>query len=166
MENIDSKNIHIKDGKKEYYIAPIDILLVKADGNYSDIYLTQSTLYKAVRIQIGQLSDLIEQADTPHFLARVDRSTIINLKYVKYVDAKKGVVTLRWKDEDVNVTIAKSSGSSLSEQLAPLMRLNDEASTIKREDYPTEQAYNLAKSADELKRTVHRMSTILQLFKE
>jgi DNA-binding LytR/AlgR family response regulator len=166
MENIEQKQIHIKDGRKSYYFSPCDVLLVKADGNYCTIYLIVSTRYDAVRIQIGQLLKLIEQIDTPHFLARVDRSTIVNLKYVKFVDAKKGVITLRWQNEDIKVTIAKSSGTALSERLAPLMKLNEEESTVKRENFPDEQTYNLAKSADDLKRTLSRMHTLYSLFNE
>ena len=166
MENIEQKQIHIRDGRKSYYLSPRDILLVKADGNYCTIYLTLSTKYDAVRIQIGQLLKLIEQIDTPHFLARVDRSTIVNLKYVKFVDAKKGIITLRWQNEDIKVTIAKSSGTALSERLAPLMKLNEDASAIKRENFSDEQTYNLAKSIDDFKRTLSRMHTLYSLFKE
>lgn len=47
--------LHIKDGKKEYFLDLKDLLFIKADGNFCDIY-QKVTAYKTVRIQIGQSS--------------------------------------------------------------------------------------------------------------
>ena len=96
------KQIHIKDGKKEYYISIEDILFAKADGNYSNIYLTQHTKYDTIRIQIGQLWKLIEEAvsSEKHSLARIGRSYIIAIKYLQYADPKQRTITLH-TDRDV-----------------------------------------------------------------
>ena len=97
------KQIHIKDGKKEYFISTEDILFVKADGNYSDICLTQHTKYDTVRIQIGQLWKLIEEAvpSNKHTLARIGRSYIIAMKYLQYADPKKRTITLHAAKDEV-----------------------------------------------------------------
>lgn len=73
-----------------------DILFVKADGNYCDLYLTTQTAYNTVRIQIGQLWKLIEEVKpaNSHSLARIGRSYIINLKYLQFADPKKKTITL------------------------------------------------------------------------
>lgn len=94
--------IHIVDAKKEYYISPDDILFSKADGNYSDIYLVQNTIYSAVRIQIGQLWKLIEEVKPAnrHSLARIGRSYIINLNYLQFADPKNRTITLH-TDKDI-----------------------------------------------------------------
>ena len=96
------KQIHIKDGRKEYYISIEDILFAKADGNYSNIYLTQHTKYDTIRIQIGQLWKLIEEAVSceKHSLARIGRSYIIAMKYLQYADPKQRTITLH-TDRDV-----------------------------------------------------------------
>lgn len=96
------RQIHIKDGKKEYFIAIEDILFVKADGNYSTIYLTQHTKYPTIRIQIGQLWKLIEETvpSEKHTLARIGRSYVIAMKYLQYADPKKKTITLH-TDKDV-----------------------------------------------------------------
>ena len=93
---MEPRQIHLKDGKKEYFICMDDILFVKADGNYSDLYLITKTAYNTVRIQIGQLWKLIEEVKpaNSHTLARIGRSYIINLKYLQYANPKKKLITL------------------------------------------------------------------------
>lgn len=102
---MEARQIYIRDGKKEYYLSVDDILFAitsEGSGNYCDIYLIQHTLYKTIRIQLGQLWKLIEDLKPTncHTLARVGRSHIINLKYLQLADPKKGTITLH-TDKDV-----------------------------------------------------------------
>ena len=98
---METQQIHIKDAKKEYFIQPNDILFVKADGNYCDIYLTTQTVYNTVRIQIGQLWSMIEELKpTSENVQRVGRSHIINLNYLQYADPQARTITLL-KDKEV-----------------------------------------------------------------
>jgi len=98
---MEAQQIHIKDGKKEFFIQPNDILFVKADGNYCDIYLTENTVYNTVRIQIGELWKMIcEVCTATCSLLRVGRSHIINLKYLQFADPQKRTITL-FKDKAV-----------------------------------------------------------------
>lgn len=98
---METQHIHIKDGKKEFFIQPNDILFVKADGNYCDIYLTTQTVYNTVRIQIGQLWSMLEELKpTLENVQRVGRSHIINLSYLQYADPQTRTITL-FKDKEV-----------------------------------------------------------------
>ena len=87
--------IHIVDGKKNYFFTPQELILVSANGNYCDICLT-NTVYKLVRIQIGQLWQIInEQRPIMHHLRKAGRSYIINLDYIQLTDSKKGSLKLK-----------------------------------------------------------------------
>ena len=101
---METRQIHIKDAKKEYFICLNDLLFVKSGGNYCDLYLTTQTAYKTVRIQIGQLWSMIEEVKPKncHTLERIGRSYIINLKYLQYADPKKKTITLH-TDRDVEL---------------------------------------------------------------
>lgn len=78
-----------------------DILFVKADGNYCDLYLTTQTAYNTVRIQIGQLwSKIKDLQPVPVNVQRVGRSHIINLDYLQFADPQKRTITL-FKDKAV-----------------------------------------------------------------
>ena len=87
--------IHIVDGKKNYFFTPQELILVRAGGNYCDICLT-NTVYKLVRIQIGQLWQIInEQRPIMHHLRRAGRSYIINLDWIQVTDTKSGTLKLK-----------------------------------------------------------------------
>ena len=110
-----NRQISIKDGKKQYFICVDDILFALADINYTDIYLTQHTVYKTIRIQIGQLWKLIEEVKpaNSHTLARIGRSHIINLKYLQYADPKKKTITLHTSKNVVLEKVPKAAVESL-----------------------------------------------------
>ena len=87
--------IHIVDGKKNYFFTPQELILVCANGNYCDICLT-NTVYKLVRIQIGQLWQKINgQRPIMHHLRRAGRSYIINLDWIQVTDTKSGTLKLK-----------------------------------------------------------------------
>ena len=116
---METQQIHIKDGKKEYFIQPNDILFVKADGNYCDIYLTTQTVYNTVRIQIGQLWSMIEELKpTPENVQRVGRSHIVNLNYLQYADPQKRTITLFKDREVVLVNVSRDSIKALLQTLS------------------------------------------------
>ena len=126
------KQIHIKDGRKEYYISIEDILFAKADGNYSNIYLTQHTKYDTIRIQIGQLWKLIEEAvsSEKHSLARIGRSYIIAMKYLQYADPKQRTITLHTDKDVVLENVPREAVKSL------LMLLSkDKRKSVLRTDF-------------------------------
>ena len=106
--------LHIKDGKKEYFIAPEDILFVKADGNYCDIFMTQDTVYRSIRLQLGKLWGMIEEKGKAieHHLERIGRSYVINMRYIQHVNQKNGVAVLH-AHKDVELKIPKVASKEL-----------------------------------------------------
>ena len=108
--------LKIKDGRNLYFLDPVDLLFIKADGNFCDIY-KKLTVYKTVRIQIGQLWKAITELDIVHTLVRADRSTIINIRYIEKVDVKKGSLILKRGDEGVFLRIATSAATPFKEKL-------------------------------------------------
>ena len=102
-----------------------------------------------------------------HTLVRVDRSTIINIRYIEKVDVKKGSLILKRGDEGVFLRIAKSAATPLQEKLNILYGDNiEKPSELKREDFPNDISYELHKSAEELIRTVSRTNDLYLLAKE
>ena len=126
--------INIKDGSKSYWINVTEVLYVKASGNYCDIFL-KSVNYKTVRIQIGQFFSKVEELQVPHNLVRIDRSTILNIKLVEFVNPKKNTITLRHENNVVILQVAKTAIAPLKEKLSELFAeesKSDEVSVVNR----------------------------------
>lgn len=66
-----------------------DIFYFSADGNYSNINLT-SGKNQLVTMQIGKIEKMAEA----HHFFRINRSTLINLKYFEYADQKGKICQL------------------------------------------------------------------------
>ena len=112
--------IFIKDGSKSYWINVTEVLYVKASGNYCDIFLT-SVNYKSVRIQIGQFYSKVQDLQVHHDLVRIDRSTILNIRLVEFINPKKNTITLRNENNIVVLRVAKTAIVPLKEKLSELM---------------------------------------------
>ena len=121
--------INIKDGSKSYWINVTEVLYVKASGNYCDIFL-KSVSYKTVRIQIGQFFSKVEELQVPHNLVRIDRSTILNIKLVEFVNPKKNTITLRHKSNVVILQVAKTAIAPLKEKLSELFAEEPKSSYV------------------------------------
>ena len=108
------EELHLVDAQEEYYISLEEILFCMASGNYCDIYMVQHTVYKTIRIQLGQLWAKIEEKGkmVEHHLERIGRSFIINMKYIQYVNPKKGVLILH-TDKDEELKIPKAAAKEL-----------------------------------------------------
>ncbi len=104
---MDKKQIHIVDGKREFFLPLDDILFVRADHNYCEVYLKDTT-YPDIRILLGKLWKLIETEGKgyPHHLERVGRSTIINLDLLMAADPKKKTITLHTDQKDIVIPVA------------------------------------------------------------
>ena len=126
--------IFIKDGSKSYWINVTEVLYVKSSVNYCDIFL-KSVNYKTVRIQIGQFFSKVEELQVPHNLVRIDRSTILNIKLVEFVNPKKNTITLRHENNVVILQVAKTAIAPLKEKLSELFAeesKSDEVSVVNR----------------------------------
>ena len=108
------EELHLVDAQEEYYISLDEILFCMASANYCDIYMVQHTVYKTIRIQLGQLWAKIQEKGkmVEHHLERIGRSYIINMKYIQYVNPKKGVLILH-TDKDVELKIPKAAAKEL-----------------------------------------------------
>ena len=102
------EKLHLVDAKTEYYISLDEVLFCSASGNYTDIYLVNHTKYPTIRIQLGQLWTKIKELGkmVEHHLERIGRSYIINVKYIQYVNPKRGKLTLH-TNKDVELEIPK-----------------------------------------------------------
>ena len=116
---MEKRNIHIVYGKKEWYLPLDDILFVKGDGNYSDIFLSNS--HYNIRIQLGKFWDEIESQGKgyPHQLERIAKSYIVNLDYLTAINPIEGIITLYKPDSPIqdNVLEKSSSKPALSEEI-------------------------------------------------
>ena len=108
------EELHLLDGQDEYYLDLSDILFCVASGNYCDIRMVQHTWIRAIRIQLGQLWTKIQEKGkmVEHHLERIGRSYIINMKYIQYVNPKKGVLILH-TDKDDELKIPKAAAKEL-----------------------------------------------------
>lgn len=111
---MNKEQLHLVDAKKEYFISLPDVLFCTSSGNYSDIYMVQHTVYKTIRIQLGQLWNKVEKEGkmVEHNLERIGRSYIINMKYIQYVNPKNGELILH-TDKDVKLKIPKAAAKEL-----------------------------------------------------
>ena len=110
---MEKREIYITYGGKELYLPIDDILLVKADGNYCNVYLSNS-VYN-LRSPIGKFWDEIETQgkDYPHHLKRISRSCIINLDYLTKVDPIEGSITLYKPDSHILDKISSMPNNEL-----------------------------------------------------
>lgn len=111
---MNKEQLHIIDAQKEYYLSLNEILFCSADGNYCDIYMTNQTVYRSIRIQLKYLTTAIKEKGkmVEHHLERIGRSYIINMQYVQYVNPKQGVLILH-TDKDIKLTIPKAAAKEL-----------------------------------------------------
>ncbi len=116
---MDKKQIHIVDGKREFFLPLDDILFVRADHNYCEVYLKDTT-FPDIRILLGNLWKLIETEGKgyPHHLERVGRSTIINLDLLMAADPKKKTITLHTDQKDIVIPVAGVAVKELLKYLA------------------------------------------------
>ena len=116
-----NQQIHIADGKTNYFFTSQELILVHAEGNYCDICLT-NTVYNTVRIQIGQLwQNINEQRPIMHRLRRAGRSYIINLDWIQVTDTKSGTLKLKLANGCVNIDdIPRKHIEALLEELSKI----------------------------------------------
>jgi len=85
-------------------IAPDEIILCRAEGNYTELFLTRDRK-QIVTLQLGKLES---QLDSQLFI-RISRFCVLNVRYIKSFDRKRKVVELK----DENLTELKISSIGL-----------------------------------------------------
>lgn len=72
-----------------FFVDPVDIMLLEADGNYSHIRLL-SGKSEITTMSLGNIEKLLEA----HSFLRISRSYIINMKYISKVDRRENTCVL------------------------------------------------------------------------
>ncbi|MFY9151606.1 MAG: LytTR family DNA-binding domain-containing protein [Prolixibacteraceae bacterium] len=87
--------------KEILYLKPEQIAYCRADGHYSNVFLTNGKL-ELICQSIGS----IEKELPSNMFFRIDRSSLVNTNLVESVDLKKQTCMLREKDFNLNVEIS------------------------------------------------------------
>jgi two-component system LytT family response regulator len=95
LEHANEKRIRFNTTGGFILIDPKDIIFIQADWNYSEIHLDKDK-YELVVVNLGTMENILP----PHDFARINRSVIINLKYLDKVQRGKRLCILK-KDNDV-----------------------------------------------------------------
>jgi len=92
MEN----KIEVGNTREKKFIFLDQFVFAEADANYSDVYMTNGTIHRAIRIQLGELAELIEKAGTyqEHHIFRAAKKYIINTDYLVAVNTTKSTITM------------------------------------------------------------------------
>ncbi|MBL7112696.1 MAG: response regulator transcription factor [Bacteroidales bacterium] len=85
-----------------------DIMGCKADGNYTDIYLT-SGKNETVIAQLGKIEEILHSPS----IFRAHRSALINTQYLFSFDRKTSTVKLVCRDHEVVLPVAKEKFGEL-----------------------------------------------------
>lgn len=81
--------IIIDKGTTFHSIAISHLVYVEADGNYSNFKLRNSKNDFTLTMQLGEMEDIIDKTRGVTNFARVGRSLIVNLDYVRSIDLSK-----------------------------------------------------------------------------
>lgn len=87
--------------KEILYLKPEQIAYCRADGHYSNVFLTNGKLEL-----ICQSIGAIEKELPSKVFFRIDRSSLVNTNLVESIDLKKQTCMLREKDFNLNVEIS------------------------------------------------------------
>ena len=101
LNYINPKKIKFNTRSGSFFIQPDEVLYVKAEGNYSEIFLTDGSS-KTVCMY---LIDVQEQLNAEQF-KRLGRSVLINLNYLSSVDRKTGICTLKYNNETFKIKVS------------------------------------------------------------
>lgn len=93
-------------------VEPAEIVIIQADGNYSDIHLLGGEKVY-VSQAIGQFCELLPS----DMFIRVSRSALINMKYLWKVDRKTRLVTLKAGEQQFQTTITRDHLNELEERV-------------------------------------------------
>lgn len=81
--------IIIDKGTTFHSIVISHLVYVKADGNYSDFFMRDAKTQFSLTMQLGEVEDIINKTRGVTNFARVGRSLIVNLDYVRSIDLSK-----------------------------------------------------------------------------
>ena len=99
-------------------VAEEEIVFVRADGNYSDLVLTNGKT-RSMSFQLHYLEDAFQKLNTNMFV-RVGRSLIVNKRYIYIINLADG--TLRFSGQNITgdfkpLKVSREALKALKEQL-------------------------------------------------
>lgn len=86
------------------------ILYIRANGNYSDLYLMDGSV-KIITHTLSQTEKILKNAG----FKRVGRSLIINLNFLSHVDRQGGQCYLDLPDQTISLSVSQRHIRELSE---------------------------------------------------
>jgi len=89
-------------------IDPEEIVFLKAEGNYCNLRLSTGR-NEFLALNLGKVERLLNQAS----FVRIDRSTIININYLKKVNRKERTCDLLTNNETISLKLSKKSSRLL-----------------------------------------------------
>ena len=101
LDHINPKKIKFNTRSGSFFIIADEVLYVKADGNYSEIFLTDGS-NKTVCMYLNEVH---EQLSREQF-KRLGRSVLINLNYLSSIDRKSGICTLKYNNENFEIKVS------------------------------------------------------------
>lgn len=110
--------IKLSGGKEVLYLKPDKIAYCKADGHYTNIFLTNGKLE-----MISQSIGSVEKDLPPNVFFRIDRSSLLNISVIESIDLKKQTCMIRDGEFNMNIEISTAGLKRL------LSRLDRVAST-------------------------------------
>ena len=111
--------IHITDAKEEYFIRLADLLVIEADGNYVNIYMTNNVFYKTVRITLKDVLEKINAQGTfeQHHCDQFGRSYIFNIDHITHI-SKDNHVEVMFSNKVVGLKISANAINDLKAAMA------------------------------------------------
>lgn len=89
-------------------IEPSEIIMVKADGNYSELQLTDNRK-ETLTVNMGHVEEMLDRK----LFFKASRSLLINLQYVRRLDRKTRKLILKHKETSYEVCIARDQIAAL-----------------------------------------------------
>ncbi len=95
-----NKKIKLISHRTHLFFDPADILYLQAKGNYTNCYLSNSNSY-VITSKIGHLEQVLP---TDQFF-RINRSVLVNLKYIYLVNNVEKICKLKHSDKEYDFSI-------------------------------------------------------------
>lgn len=123
--------IIIDKGTAFHSIAVSHLVYVKADGNYTNFFMRDAKNKFSLTMQLGEVEDIIDKTRGVTNFARVGRSLIVNLDYVRSIDLSKDKFVLsdnlNFREElEASHVALLSLKSAVEERVKKIRRGDDE----------------------------------------
>lgn len=112
-DKVATKKISFPISKGYLIIDTNQITYALADGNYTHLHLIDGIKH-TITVQLGKLND---QLNCNNFI-RINRSAIINLDHLKYIDKQKSVCLINYSNNKIELPISKNMIKELAHRLS------------------------------------------------